>query len=64
MIKNAFYFILKDLFILKLFKYLSWIFGLVEKKAYMKDNFNFEFYDETAWLTKNYNTHFAQYLMN
>ena len=29
--KNAFYFILKALFVLKIFKYLSWIFGHAEK---------------------------------
>ena len=30
-IKNAFYFILKALFVLKIFKFLSRLFGLVEK---------------------------------
>ena len=25
---------------------------------------NFEMYDVTAWLTKNYNKHIAQYLTN
>ena len=29
--KNAFYFILKALFVLKIFKFLSRLFGLVEK---------------------------------
>ena len=33
MVKNAFYFILKDLFVLKIFKFLSWLFGHVEKTA-------------------------------
>ena len=32
-IKNAFYFILKVLFVLKVFELLSWLFGRVEKKA-------------------------------
>ena len=40
MMKNAFYFILKALFALKIFKFLSWL----EKK----DKINFEIYDVTA----------------
>ena len=35
-IKNAFYFILKALFILKIFKFLSWHFGHVEKTAWLE----------------------------
>ena len=31
--KNAFYFILKALFVPKIFKYVSWMFGHVEKTA-------------------------------
>ena len=31
--KNTFYFILKDLFVLNVFKFLLWIFGDVEKTA-------------------------------
>ena len=33
MMKNAFYFILKALFVLKIFKFLSRLFGHVEKTA-------------------------------
>ena len=33
MMKNVLYFILKALFILKLFKFLSWLFGHVGKMA-------------------------------
>ena len=33
MIKNAFYFMLKALFVLKIFKLLSWLFGQMEKMA-------------------------------
>ena len=33
MIKNAFYFTLKALFILKISKFLLWLFGHVEKMA-------------------------------
>ena len=34
--KNAFYFIWKALFILKVFKFLSWLFGHVEKTAWLE----------------------------
>ena len=34
--KNAFYFILKVLFVLKIFKFSSWLFGHVEKPAWLK----------------------------
>ena len=33
MVKNAFCFTLKALFVLKIFKFLSWLFGHVEKTA-------------------------------
>ena len=33
MMKNAFYFTVKALFVLKIFKFLSWLFGHVEKAA-------------------------------
>ena len=33
MMKNAFYFILKALFVLNIFKFLSWILGPVEKSG-------------------------------
>ena len=33
MMKNAFYFILKALFVFKIFELLSWVFGGVEKTA-------------------------------
>ena len=36
-IKDAFYFILKALFILKIFKFLSWHFGHVEKTAWLEE---------------------------
>ena len=34
--KNAFDFILKALFALKIFKFLPWLFGHVEKKAWLQ----------------------------
>ena len=33
---NAFYFILKALFVLKIFKFLSWLFGHVGQKAWLE----------------------------
>ena len=36
MIKNAFYLILKALFILNIFKFLSWLFAYVEKTAWLE----------------------------
>ena len=34
--KNAFYLILKALFVLKIFKILSWVFGHIEKTALLE----------------------------
>ena len=34
--KNAFYFTLKALFVLKIFKFLSWLFGFVKKTAWLE----------------------------
>ena len=36
MMKNTFYFTLKALFVLKIFTFLSWIFGHVEKMAWLE----------------------------
>ena len=60
--KNAFYLILKALFVLKIFKFLFCLFGHGERTACLKDKDNFKIYDTTTWLTNNYNTHIAQYL--
>ena len=56
--KNTFYFTLKALFVLKIFKYLSWLSVCVVKRFDWKDKVNFKIYDVTAWLTNNC----AQYL--
>ena len=60
--KNAFYFILKALFIIKIFKYLSRLFDPVGKMARMKSKFNFTIRDVTPWFINNYNTHIAKNL--
>ena len=46
--KNAFYFTSKALFVLKIFKILSWLFGHVSKLPDQKNVANFEFYDVSA----------------
>ena len=57
MMENTFYFTLKALFVLKIFKFLSWLFGNVEKHLDLKDKVNCEIYDVTNWLTNNCNAH-------
>ena len=52
MMKNTFYFTSKALFVLKIFKSFSWLFGQVAKQLDKKDKINFKFDDVTAWLTK------------
>ena len=61
MMKNAFYFTSNALFNVKIFKFLSWLFGHVAKRLDKKDEINFKFYDVAAWLTNNCNTRIAQY---
>ena len=62
--KNAFYFILflKALFVIKIFKFLSRIFGHVGKMAWLKDKAKFRIHDVATWLKNNYNPHIAQNL--
>ena len=55
--KNAFYFSSKALYVLKIFKFLHWLFGLVAKRPDKKDKVNFKFSDVTAWLTNNRDTY-------
>ena len=60
--KNAFYFTLKALILLKMLKFLSWIFGHVGKLLDKKDQVIFKIYGVTTWLTNNCNTHIDQYI--
>ena len=55
--KNTFGFTSKGLFVLKIFKFLSWLFGHLAKRLDKKDKVNFKFYDVTAWLINNCNIH-------
>ena len=52
----------KALFVLKIFKFLYWLFGYIEKRFDKKAKVNFKIYDVADWTTNNYNTHIAQYL--
>ena len=51
MMKNVFYFTSKALCVLKIFKFLTWLFGHVSKWLDKKDKVNLKFYGATAWLT-------------
>ena len=68
MMKNAFYFFLNVLFVLKILKFELWSFlpldflVIESKRLDQKDKVNFKIFDVTTWLTNNYNTHIAQYL--
>ena len=63
LMKIAFYFILKALFILKMFKRLSWLFDNVKKtRIDCQDKVNCRIYDITTWLTNNYGTQIDQCL--
>ena len=62
MTKNTFYLILKALVVLKIFKFLSWLLGHIEKRFDSKGKVNFNIYEITTWETNNCNTHIAQCL--
>ena len=48
--ENTFYFMLKTYFILKIFTFLSWLFGHVGKRLDKKPKVNFKIYDVTDWI--------------
>ena len=50
-----FYFMLKALFVLEIFNFLSWVFGYVEKRLDKKSMVNFKTYDVKDWTKNNYN---------
>ena len=62
MIENAFYFMLKALFVLKIFTLCPDFFGHAEKRPDKNAKVNFKLNDVTYWETNNYNTHVADYL--
>ena len=59
MMKNAFYFTSKALFVPDIFKFLSRLFVHIAKQLDQKDKVNPEYFDVTAWLIDNCNTHIA-----
>ena len=61
MIKNYFCFILKALFVLKIFKFCHDVLVMQEKRLDQKNKFNFKIHDVTTWFTNNCNTHIATY---
>ena len=50
--ENAFYFLLKALFVLEIFAFLCWLFGLVKKRLDKKAMINFKIYDNFKYLKK------------
>ena len=44
---------LKSLFVLKIFKFLSWLFGYAERELDLKNKVNFKIYDIITWETNN-----------
>ena len=61
MMKKDLCFTSKAIFVLKIFRFLSWLFGHIPEQLDKKDKVNFKFYDATVWFTSNRNTHIAQY---
>ena len=43
-------------------RYFSFCFSRALKRLDLKDEFNFKFYDITAWLTNYFSTHITKYL--
>ena len=62
MVKDAFHFMLKTLFVLEIFTFLSLLFDYVEKWLDNKVKVNSKIYDVIDWTSNNYNTHITQYL--
>ena len=62
MMKKAFYFTLKIIFVLEIIQFLVWIFVHVGKRFDRKANVNFKIYDVTNWITINYSTYIARFL--
>ena len=52
----------KALLVLKIFKFLPWLFVHAAEQLHKKDQVNFKFNDVTAWFTSNCNTHIPQYI--
>ena len=53
---------LKALFVIKIFTFLSQLFGHVKNQLDKKAKVNFNIRNATDWTANNYNTHIAAYL--
>ena len=62
MMKNAFYFISKALFVCEIFTFNSDFFCFAEKRLVKKAKVNFKIYDVTDRTTNNCNIHIVQYI--
>ena len=62
--KNAFYFILKALFLFKIFKFFVLTFWSCKKTGWLERKINFKIHNITTWLVDNCNKHIAHYLTN
>ena len=62
MMIDFFYFILKTVFVLQIFRFLSWLFGHLEKTSRLETRLISKLYDVTTWLTNNNKTHIPQQL--
>ena len=62
MTKIGFYFMLKAIFVLKIFTILSWLSGYVAKWFRKKAKVNFKIYDIKGWTINNYNIHIVHYI--
>ena len=51
---------LKALFVLEIFTFLSWLFGYVEKRLGKEVKVNFKIFDVTDWTTNNDNADIVQ----
>ena len=62
MMKNAFYFTLKALFVLEIYKFLFWHLSHAGKLLDRKTKVNIKIYSVTNWIANNCNTRIAWYL--
>ena len=62
--KTAFYFMLKVLFVPKIFTFKTWMLGHVGKELDRKVKANVKIYDVIGWVKNNYNIYIAQHLKN
>ena len=53
---------LNALFVLKIFIFLSLLFGYVDRRLDKKAKVTCRIYDVREWIRNNYNTHLSQYL--